>query len=73
MADGAGLENQWTAMSRGFESHGLRHRFSLIIPYPKGHTGHIVKTVKNKPNGPFPYCYSNVTAYSRAIVNELLT
>lgn len=24
MADGAGLENQWTAMSRGFESHGLR-------------------------------------------------
>ena len=23
-ADGAGLENQWTAMSRGFESHGLR-------------------------------------------------
>jgi hypothetical protein len=23
-ADGAGLENQWTAMSHGFESHGLR-------------------------------------------------
>ncbi|MDG2496873.1 MAG: hypothetical protein P8M68_01665, partial [Aquiluna sp.] len=23
--DGAGLENQWAEMSRGFESHGLRH------------------------------------------------
>ncbi|MFM2023732.1 MAG: hypothetical protein RIR89_1124, partial [Actinomycetota bacterium] len=28
MADGAGLENQWTAMSRGFESHGLRSEFA---------------------------------------------
>ena len=25
-AEGAGLENQWAEMSRGFESHGLRHR-----------------------------------------------
>lgn len=25
-ADGAGLENQWAEMSRGFESHALRHR-----------------------------------------------
>ena len=24
-AEGAGLENQWAEMSRGFESHGLRH------------------------------------------------
>ena len=30
-ADGAGLENQWTAMSRGFESHGLRHVMSQDI------------------------------------------
>ena len=25
-ADGAGLENQWAAMPRGFESHALRQQ-----------------------------------------------
>ena len=30
-AEGAGLENQWAEMSRGFESHGLRHHFSAIV------------------------------------------
>ena len=30
-ADGAGLENQWAEMSRGFESHGLRQKVGASL------------------------------------------
>ena len=58
-AEGAGLENQWAEMSRGFESHGLRHFFQ------------IVKTVNSFQLASIPNCYSNVTAYSFFTVGML--
>src|SRR5690606_37514580 len=42
-ADGAGLENQWAAMSRGFESHTLR-RISAKAERPSSTERHRVST-----------------------------